>query len=55
MENRVAWSLFTQEKSPNENDINLLQDGQKFEVIHHFYGAKAIFLLFCDHQDTKFV
>ena len=41
------------EKALWENDILTLQDGWKMSVvILHIYVALAIFLLFCDDQDT---
>ena len=31
----------------------LYKTGENIVTIVHIYGALAIFLLFCDHQDTK--
>ena len=36
-----------------DNDIHALQYGRKIVIIIHIYGALAIFLLFCNHQDTE--
>ena len=36
-----------------ENDINPLQHGFKIMAILHISGARAIFLLYFDHQYTE--
>ena len=48
--------MFTQKitKSLWENCIHTMQDGRIIVGIDHIYGAKAILLLFCDHQDTNY-
>ena len=36
-----------------DNNIHTPQYGWKIVVVIHIHGARAIFLLFCDHQDTE--
>ena len=40
-------------KAPWNNYIHSPQDGGNIVVVLHIYGARAIFLLFCDNQDTE--
>ena len=52
----VAEPIFTWKKVLKavwENFIHTLQHRENIVVIIHIYGAKTIFPLFCDHQDTE--
>ena len=51
----VAWPIWTQKNQIlYGGEISILYNkGEKIVVIIYSYGAKAIFLLFGDHQETE--
>ena len=56
MEIDVSQSIFTHKKYQilyGTNISILYKMGENIVVVLHIYGTRAIFLIFCDHQDTE--
>ena len=56
IEMSISQPIFTHKKISKYiwyKDIHTMQDGRKNVAVIHIYGARDIYLLFCDHQDTE--